>query len=757
MFDIASTLPVSRANWLIGKLPKQSPASSNPQTITANPPTESQTQIQEKPNTSEVGQGEATSTTGVSECGNVRLDEYEYFAKTSEENQLCILQQPLLLDARGITDDTNTLETDTKNTASMIESINVIVNPNSCVPSVGDSALSNSDTFIKSPPRLDSENGTSMESEEQVDELSVDIVSEGCSEKLVVTDKILIAEDLNGCPALTDSGEIPVTQAVKPRDGDIEPEETQHEPGTPLLVFESQIAAMSTSVADGETIIEVQRYLKDPILELCRPPISPISPAVKEKASQPLSMVKPTGASDLTDVCNNSPSQVVDLSNQVQTTANIPLINDTPTKVNDQDSPDEEDRTTQFDDDKERLKSFLLRTQASKANKQTSITRRESLQNRRDSDVIRKALASPRPVLEEKDANTSSPAKVPSLHELSKQLESVINDVEDRDVTTRVENHPVAEGIQDTSSSSPTLRRSTRKQSRIPQLPNASTAARTPKKINVRRTDGNETLVLAAKKEAQEFAQLTRTNTRKNKVGAIPALQRLVQLTAESLTLDTDTQQPSQDSVNTQENNEKDKKRGVQWDEKLTYFKAAPVSNPSPTTSYESGNRTQPTQSLAPPQPKKTSTNRVRRLRGLGGANGTPAKGLLAATLLPDEVAEQKEEEAAAAGENERLTRPQKAALGKNHWDKKRRLATPKKLELKPSVASVNGGIIEEQVEGKENVTRLRVVSPRKGSIVSGKMMIPVTATGTGKGTGTRTGDGGIGPMPTRKRAARKI
>jgi hypothetical protein len=63
--------------------------------------------------------------------------------------------------------------------------------------------------------------------------------------------------------------------------------------------------------------------------------------------------------------------------------------------------------TVAIDDDTAILKDFLNRAAASKAEK-AATHRRESLQNRRDSDVIRNALASPRRVLEDKDPNSPS-------------------------------------------------------------------------------------------------------------------------------------------------------------------------------------------------------------------------------------------------------------------------------------------------------------------------------------------------------------
>lgn len=72
--------------------------------------------------------------------------------------------------------------------------------------------------------------------------------------------------------------------------------------------------------------------------------------------------------------------------------------------------PDDVTMTVAIDDDTAILKDFLTRAAASKAEKAAVTThKRESLQNRRDSDIIKHALASPRKVLEEKDPN--SPTK----------------------------------------------------------------------------------------------------------------------------------------------------------------------------------------------------------------------------------------------------------------------------------------------------------------------------------------------------------
>lgn len=455
---------------------------------------------------------------------------------------------------------------------------------------------------------------------------------------------------------------------------------------------------------------------------------SPLSPGMDdniftliEEACLPTKEAVLNGEDDEGNI--QSVEQMVSQAEEAQDDENLHAV--TPTKLDTDESPELDmtdvtadftaDFTSQFDDDKDRLKAFILRTRQEKANKAVTITRRESFQNRRDSDAVRRALASPRPALEEKDAN-ASPTREPSLQNISKVLESAISDVEERDVS---ESNAVAgpEG-EDAPTVSPSLRRSTRKQSRIPQLPTAVTAhQRNPTKISVRRTDGNETLILS-QEEAKKLAQLTRSNTRKNKGAAVGASTRVAQLTAESLTnvhaasagLSPATKPKS---VTLEEEAEKQKRRkSVHWDEeRLTSSRAAPVFSDEANTAAKAA------PALAPAQVKKGSA-RVRRLKGLGAANGTPAKGLLASTLLPDEVAEQNEKE---------MAEKEKAKGGVPHGktskanEKKSRLAPPKKLDLKPSVTSVMGSAVVS--EGKENVGRL--VSPKKSGAAA-RGMIPV-------------------------------
>lgn len=508
----------------------------------------------------------------------------------------------------------------------------------------------------------------------------------------------------------------------------------------------------STAAFDIELTADVSSIAE----ELLKPPVSPISPAespTKERVPA-------------REELNNDSQDQIRTPLQSENSVGKPDVQTTtPTKTDTEEleEPDPADMTTditaeftteltsQFDDDKDRLKAFIQRTKQEKANKAANITRRESLQNRRDSDAVRRALASPRPALEEKDANVSSPTREPSLQNISKVLESAISDVEEREAA-----QPTAPAsAEDDAVVSPSLRRSTRKQSRIPQLPTAAAAAaqqRTPKKISVRRTDGNETLILAQKKEAQELANLTRVNTRKNKAAAVPATMRLAQLAAESLAVAFNgvnglgvlaSPAPVGEKGAKEGERKGQRRKSVRWDEeRLTSFRAAPVFGDEAGTAAKAQGAAA---SLGPAQAKK-STSRVRRLKGLGASNGTPAKGLLASTLLPDEVAEQKAAEQKEAEEKTKDVKAKESGKGNKTNEKKSRLAPPKKLELKPSIASVTGGVV---LEGKENAAAVgRLVSPKKAG--AGRGMIPVPATTTGvSGFGVMDG---VGAQPARKR-----
>lgn len=299
--------------------------------------------------------------------------------------------------------------------------------------------------------------------------------------------------------------------------------------------------------------------------------------------------------------------------------------------------PDDVTMTVAFDDDTAMLKDFLNRAAASKAEKAAVTThRRESLQNRRDSDVVRHALASPRKALEEKDPN--SPTKpTPELaldlsqaFTLSPPIETLSSPTAG---ATEIESA-------DDKNAQGTRRSSRAKKSRLPAP--ASTGPAPAPKIAIRRNDGNEVVVLK-KDDAKVLADLTRANTRKNKQGAYGVTVRLMKAQMEAMTLP-----PIDDTTK-----ELIVGKNVRWDEQLAYYQENPdtlanalaeaesLATPDELGFSDSGAAPEPKKKTKKEKISKTSTPKVRRVKGLGTANGTPAKGL---AVAPEALEEEKEE-----------------------------------------------------------------------------------------------------------------
>jgi hypothetical protein len=414
----------------------------------------------------------------------------------------------------------------------------------------------------------------------------------------------------------------------------------------------------------------------------------------------------------------------------------------------------QEDITTHLDDDTAILKDFLTRaaaSKASKANKVTTIARRTSLSHRRDSDAVRNALASPRKILEDKDPNSPSPHMpydTTATLDLSESLtlhqstNTISDDYEPTD----------AEVAKAPAASSRRLTRS--RSSRTPHPPlSHNPQPQTPNRIPVRRANGGEPVVLR-RTEAQELGILTRTNTRKNKSGAVAASVRLLKLAAEQAavagSIVDKVVEAARDGAAAGE------RKAVRWGEMLVYFQHRTDStslsvealtefteamaqgkadvetlDPSPDepASLDAGNAVSKSKSKS--KDKAASTPRIRRLRGLGAANGTPGKGLLVpAFLLPAEVLEEKEK---AVTEVSRLVKPRRARklpvvseaanlletqplkqeqevpvqVGKEVKERKSRLATARKVKIPVSTTPA------VPVDGKEN--RLVTGTPKKG------------------------------------------
>ena len=223
---------------------------------------------------------------------------------------------------------------------------------------------------------------------------------------------------------------------------------------------------------------------------------------------------------------------------------------------------------TRFSDDTNMLKDFLNRAQARKAATSNKVLR----------DALHPPQSprrSPRTILGQLDSNFPSP-------------QNERNYAARHDTPTRkrkIENLE-CEAIVESSAEPTSCRRSTR--TRLPAP--AKTPPGAPSFIPVRRPDGADPVVLQ-KSMDQQLAIVTRTNTRRNKGQSKPP-----NLVLQSLAV----QAPERGLVR-----EREKKgaKSVDWDERLVYYDG--------TSDEKVGNEDK--------RPK------VRRFKGLGAVNGTPA------------------------------------------------------------------------------------------------------------------------------------
>jgi hypothetical protein len=248
------------------------------------------------------------------------------------------------------------------------------------------------------------------------------------------------------------------------------------------------------------------------------------------------------------------------------------------------------------------------------------------------------------------------------------------------------------------------------------------------------------------KSDAQELAVITRTNTRKNKQGAFTVNLRLLKLATEAIMepLLADKDDTPKEPV--------PGKKTLRWDEQLAYYQEHADTIASQLADAES--LSTPDELSLPAAPstkprvsKDNSTPKIRRVRGLGTANGTPGKGLLTpASLLPDAVQKDAADvsapkalpkpnprpskmkkptptsaAAAAAVPPPKLAALEVAPVGiEPAKERKSRLATPKKVKLSSAGA-----------EGKENTATAAATlrpGPLKKSIPAPKVYTPAVA-----------------------------
>lgn len=232
-----------------------------------------------------------------------------------------------------------------------------------------------------------------------------------------------------------------------------------------------------------------------------------------------------------------------------------------------------------FSDDTNLLKDFLNRAQARKLAKDSKIPAHGPLQV--------SPRRSPRKVLAEVDRNSPSPQKP-------------------KDLATRPGTPPGKQRLDafafddvDELTAEPTsCRRSNRT-----RLPTASKAALgAPSFIPVRRADGTDPVVLQ-KSIAQDLVVQTRANTRRNKGQSKPPKVALQTLTAETT------------EMIANRTHARETCKSVGWDEKLVYYQGV--------------------HEVVEDEGKEEKRPKVRRLRGLGGSNGTPALKRVADSGIP--------------------------------------------------------------------------------------------------------------------------
>jgi hypothetical protein len=212
-------------------------------------------------------------------------------------------------------------------------------------------------------------------------------------------------------------------------------------------------------------------------------------------------------------------------------------------------------------DDTALLQAFLNRAAENKSSRRLSASKRESLSNRRDSDTIRQALASPaKPeILGALDPNSPSPKKSMAVFEDLKATQG-----EDLVVGIPLQRSGDAENVE--NGQERTTRRSHRDKRRVER---AAPLAHT--RISLR---GNTDPVILRRSEAQELATMTRTNTRKNKAGSIMPTLRLTKLIVEKPPIES---LPDAEADDHGAEVVRPGARHVQWDETLAYYQEAPT------------------------------------------------------------------------------------------------------------------------------------------------------------------------------------
>ena len=233
-------------------------------------------------------------------------------------------------------------------------------------------------------------------------------------------------------------------------------------------------------------------------------------------------------------------------------------------------TPNQKTRSgARFSDDTSMLKDFLNRAQARKAARKPLLSAPEAPISQQS------PRRSPRKTHGSQDGHASLPQK-------PRNIANRPNTPPGKPSTEALDSDDGEEHTAEPAS----CRRSTR--TRLPAPPKAPPGA--PSFIPVRRADGTDAVVLQ-KSQAQELAVTTRANTRRNKGQSKPPLLALQDLPTESADLEMSAKERAE------------KAKSVAWAERLASYRDAKDE----------------ADEVEERRPK------VRRLRGLGAVNGTPA------------------------------------------------------------------------------------------------------------------------------------
>jgi hypothetical protein len=264
-------------------------------------------------------------------------------------------------------------------------------------------------------------------------------------------------------------------------------------------------------------------------------------------------------------------------------------------------------------DDTAYLTEFIKRNAESKTSRDgRNVAKRESMENRKDSDTVRQALASPAPstvtvagdVLADLDPNSPSPRKQALAASLAEVAQSNGKAAVDQDEDELALN------------ATPTKRTSSRVSGRVKKrsqvLPSTTYAG--PNRIAIRSADS---VVVLKKTEAQEIAQMTKNNTRKNKSGAVAPRTRLSKL-KEKLNNADENAPPDDDPTDVTVPAEKSGRRAVKWAETLETFHEGANEPEMSMLSDELNETADPPQSesdMPPASDTPSKPSRLRRLR----------------------------------------------------------------------------------------------------------------------------------------------